>query len=79
MVLKVSFTVHDPTACFSPRLRDADFPVQFLPRVVSAPFLAGTLHTSWHHVPQGTPVGVAMGDLQCSILSTNPSPSDASK
>lgn len=61
------------------RLKDTDFPVQFLPAVVAAPSPAGSLKVSWQGIPPGTPVCVGMGDLQCSILATNPSPSDASE
>lgn len=63
-----------PSTC---RFKGTGFPLQLLPEVVAAPALAGPLGASWHCVPQGTPVGVAMGDLQCSFIATDPSPSDA--
>lgn len=48
-----------------------------LPRVVHAPCLAGHLAQSWEEIPSGTPVGVAMGDLQCSVYSVEPKPGEA--
>ena len=63
---------------YARRLKTADFPVHLLPKVVEVPSLAGTLQMDWHNIPQETLVGIAMGDLQCSILATNPSISDAS-
>lgn len=59
------------------RLSASGFPVRLLPEVVAAPSLAGSLQVSWHGVPCSTPVCVAMGDLQCSFLATNPLPDDA--
>ena len=44
---------------------------------MSAPSVAGGLGAAWHGIPRGTPVGVAMGDLQCSILAAQPSHTDA--
>ena len=59
-------------------LMKSDFPVHLLPEVVDAPYLAGSLQKAWHGIPCGTAVGVAMGDLQCSIRATKPSYADAS-
>ena len=58
-------------------LKSSWFPVHLLPRVVIAPAVAGSLQADWHGIPKGTPVGVAMGDLQCSTLAAQPSHSDA--
>ena len=54
-------------------------PISLLPKVVHAPARAGTLQSDWHGISKGTPVGVAMGDLQCSILAAQPSTCDAGK
>lgn len=59
------------------RLKSCGFPVYLLPRTVPAPCFAGKLAKEWHHVPAGIPVGVAMGDLQCSVCAAMPEPGDA--
>ena len=59
------------------RLKDAKFPVGYLPSIVEPGVVAGHTATVWHHVPKGTPVLAAMGDLQCSTLSVHPGPQDA--
>ena len=51
------------------RLSDTEFPVRLLPSVRDAGSQAGTLQEVWYNINEGTPVGVAMGDLQCSIIS----------
>ena len=51
------------------RLSDTDFPVRLLPSVQDAGSQAGTLQEVWYNINEGTPIGVAMGDLQCSIIS----------
>jgi sedoheptulokinase len=38
-------------------LETANFPVRFLPRVIPAGEIAGTLHQAWLGIPAGTPVG----------------------
>ena len=58
-------------------LKEVDFPIHLLPAVVDAPHLAGSLAADWHGIPQGTPIGVAMGDLQCSIFAAQPTITDA--
>lgn len=58
-------------------LKSIDFPVNLLPKVMKSGEIAGTLSSSWNGIPEGTPVGVAMGDLQCSILSTLENKQDA--
>lgn len=58
-------------------LDDADFPVGVLPKVCENEEVAGDLSDSWFGVPIGTSMGVALGDLQCSVLSTLEQPDDA--
>lgn len=53
------------------------FPISLLPTVVSVPAIAGHLMAQWHNIPQGTVVGVAMGDMQCAVYAAQPSVSDA--
>ncbi|CAB3359912.1 Hypothetical predicted protein [Cloeon dipterum] len=49
-------------------LQEAGFPVHFLPKVIPAGGVAGTLKQAWLGIPAGTPVGAALGDLQCSVF-----------
>ncbi|XP_028161653.1 sedoheptulokinase-like [Ostrinia nubilalis] len=58
-------------------LQSIDFPVGLLPNVVKSGQLAGKLSSSWNGIPEGTPVGAALGDLQCSILATLENQQDA--
>ncbi|XP_075220557.1 sedoheptulokinase-like isoform X2 [Lycorma delicatula] len=58
-------------------LKNAGFPVNLLPSVKESGTLAGHLAESWHGIPAGTPVGIALGDLQCSVLSTLKNVDDA--
>nr|XP_023027508.1 sedoheptulokinase-like [Leptinotarsa decemlineata] len=58
-------------------LESAGFPVHLLSEVKPCGEIAGNLSGSWHSIPQGTPIGVGLGDLQCSVLSTVETPSDA--
>ena len=51
------------------RLSDTEFPLRLLPSVQDTGSQAGTLQEVWYNMNEGTPVGVAMGDLQCSIIS----------
>lgn len=60
-------------------LQGARFPVHLLPTVVQVPCVAGLLKENWHGIREGTPVGVAMGDLQCSVLAARPGLTDAGK
>ncbi|CAH0554764.1 unnamed protein product [Brassicogethes aeneus] len=46
------------------------FPLKFLPSVEPAGACAGYLIENWHSIPAGTPIGVALGDIQCSVLSS---------
>ena len=59
------------------RLSKSDFPVRLLPRVTEAGSSAGVLARCWHGIAAGTPVTVAMGDLQCYMLATLLSETDA--
>ena len=59
------------------RLKDAKFPVDYLPSVMEPGAVAGHTAMVWHHIPKGTPVLASMGDLQCSTLSVRPGPQDA--
>ncbi|XP_074641143.1 sedoheptulokinase-like [Tubulanus polymorphus] len=52
------------------RMKEAGFPVRFLPEVFDSGTIVGSLQTNWYNIPQGTPVGAGLGDLQCSILSS---------
>ncbi|XP_032518710.2 sedoheptulokinase-like [Danaus plexippus] len=58
-------------------LKSIDFPVNLLPKVIRSGEIAGTLSCCWNGIPEGTPVGAAMGDLQCSILATLENGQDA--
>ena len=51
-------------------LRSANFPTHFLPVVVEPGTEVGKLQSSFCGVPVGTPVGVALGDFQCSVLAS---------
>ncbi|XP_072944814.1 sedoheptulokinase-like [Epargyreus clarus] len=58
-------------------LKSIDFPINLLPKVVKSGNIAGQLSSSWNGIPEGTPVGAGLGDLQCSILATLESKQDA--
>lgn len=58
-------------------LKSTDFPVNLLPKIVKSGDFAGKLSVSWNCIPEGTPVGAALGDLQCSILATLENEEDA--
>ncbi|VVC87250.1 unnamed protein product [Leptidea sinapis] len=58
-------------------LKSINFPVTLLPKVVKGGEIAGNLSCSWNGIPEGIPVSAAMGDLQCSILSTLETRNDA--
>ncbi|ODN00013.1 Sedoheptulokinase [Orchesella cincta] len=52
-------------------LEAAGFPIRFLPKIEMGGHYAGRCSaTAWLVVSEGTPVGAAMGDLQCSVSST---------
>ncbi|CAB3230745.1 unnamed protein product [Arctia plantaginis] len=58
-------------------LKDVNFPINLLPSVLKSGQFAGKLSVPWNGIPEGTPVSVAMGDLQCSIRATLESKQDA--
>ncbi|XP_050348157.1 sedoheptulokinase-like [Nymphalis io] len=58
-------------------LNSIDFPINLLPKIIKSGAIAGTLSSSWNGIPEGTPIGVAMGDLQCSIFATLETKQDA--
>lgn len=58
-------------------LQGVDFPVNLLPNVTKSGEIAGTLSDTWYGIPKGTPVGAALGDLQCSFLATLENTTDA--
>lgn len=58
-------------------LQSIHFPVELLPKVAKSGEIAGKLNMSWNGIPAGTPVGVALGDLQCSIIATLEDSQDA--
>ena len=51
-------------------MKKSDFPLDMLPEVLASSEDAGLLSHSWFDIPSGTPIGVALGDLQCSVRST---------
>ncbi len=60
-------------------LRRQGFPLRLLPSLAEIGESAGTLAQELHGVKRGTPVAVAMGDMQCAIRATLPStPSSSS-
>jgi len=59
------------------RLSKTDFPVRLLPPVTEAGTRAGVTVRRWHGIAAGTPVTVAMGDLQCYMLASRVSDTDA--
>ncbi|XP_040279278.1 sedoheptulokinase isoform X2 [Bufo bufo] len=58
-------------------LREFGFPVHLLPNVLDAGCLAGKTSYEWCGIPQGTEVGVALGDFQCSVYSSLTESTDA--
>lgn len=58
-------------------LKSTGFPVNLLPKILRSGEFAGKLNSSWNGIPIGTPVGVALGDLQCSIIATLENTHDA--
>ncbi|XP_055983413.1 sedoheptulokinase [Sorex fumeus] len=50
-------------------LRASGFPVHLLPDISEPGSVAGRTSSTWFEIPQGTPVGVALGDLQASVYS----------
>ncbi|XP_043573943.1 sedoheptulokinase [Chiloscyllium plagiosum] len=58
-------------------LRDSGFPTYLLPVVVESGAIAGKTVHEWYGVPEGTEVGVALGDFQCSVYSCMMETTDA--
>ncbi|KAG8450397.1 hypothetical protein GDO86_002886 [Hymenochirus boettgeri] len=58
-------------------LAKSGFPVFLLPDVENAGFIAGKTSCEWCGIPQGTQVGVALGDFQCSVYSSATESTDA--
>ncbi|KAL2095053.1 hypothetical protein ACEWY4_009772 [Coilia grayii] len=58
-------------------LREAGFPVHLLPEPVESGNCAGHTCSEWHGVPANTPVGIALGDFQCSVYSSMTNWTDA--
>ncbi|XP_037322690.2 sedoheptulokinase [Pungitius pungitius] len=58
-------------------LKGAGFPLHLLPQCVPSGGMAGQTCSEWHGVPAGTPVGAALGDLQCSVYSCMSAGTDA--
>ncbi|XP_060060147.1 sedoheptulokinase isoform X3 [Erinaceus europaeus] len=50
-------------------LRASGFPIHLLPDIREPGSVAGRTSLSWFEIPKGTPVGVALGDLQSSVYS----------
>uniref|UniRef100_A0A8C5M040 Sedoheptulokinase n=1 Tax=Leptobrachium leishanense TaxID=445787 RepID=A0A8C5M040_9ANUR len=58
-------------------LQASGFPVSLLPAVADSGCVAGKLSYDWCGIPQGTEVGVALGDFQCSVYSSMTESTDA--
>ncbi|OCT91148.1 hypothetical protein XELAEV_18014204mg [Xenopus laevis] len=58
-------------------LHGAGFPVFLLPDVVNAGCVVGKASYEWCGIHQGTEVGVALGDFQCSVYSSATESTDA--
>ncbi|KAM5179773.1 sedoheptulokinase isoform 1-T1 [Mantella aurantiaca] len=58
-------------------LQGQGFPVSLLPPVVDAGCIAGKSSYDWCGIPQGTEVGVSLGDFQCSVFSSTTESTDA--
>ncbi|XP_075710504.1 sedoheptulokinase [Rhinoderma darwinii] len=58
-------------------LQEWGFPIRLLPNVVDAGCIAGKTSYEWCGIPQGTEVGVALGDFQCSVYSSLTNSTDA--
>ncbi|XP_069617186.1 sedoheptulokinase [Ranitomeya imitator] len=58
-------------------LEACGFPLRLLPTVVDAGSIAGKTSYEWCGISQGTEVGVALGDFQCSVYSSLKESTDA--
>lgn len=61
------------------RLKASDFPVHLLSDIAEPGSVAGRTSHVWCEIPKGTPVGVALGDLQASVYSCMAQRTDAGK
>ena len=59
------------------RLETGSFPVHFLPEVKEPGATAGKAQQKTWGIPAGVAVGVALGDLQCSVLEAQSCHTDA--
>ncbi|XP_011306342.1 sedoheptulokinase isoform X2 [Fopius arisanus] len=56
----------------------SNFPIDLLPKRILRPGeIAGHLMHTWFGIPEGVPVGVALGDLQCSVFALLKGPDEA--
>ncbi|XP_012634765.2 sedoheptulokinase [Microcebus murinus] len=58
-------------------LKGSGFPIHLLPDIAEPGSVAGRTSHTWLEIPKGTPVGVAMGDLQASVYSCMAQRTDA--
>ncbi|XP_072302700.1 sedoheptulokinase [Eucyclogobius newberryi] len=58
-------------------LEAAGFPIHLLPQCIPSGMLVGRTCMDWHGIGAGTPVGAALGDLQCSVYSCMRTSTDA--
>ncbi|KAM6174387.1 sedoheptulokinase [Erethizon dorsatum] len=58
-------------------LKSSGFPVHLLPDIAQPGSAAGRTSHIWFEIPKGTPVGVALGDLQASVYSCMGQKTDA--
>ncbi|XP_065388686.1 sedoheptulokinase isoform X2 [Macaca fascicularis] len=58
-------------------LRSSGFPVHLLPDIAEPGSVAGRTSHVWFEIPEGTEVGVALGDLQASVYSCMAQRTDA--
>jgi len=60
-------------------LQSQGFPVHLLPDIQIPGQFAGNLKNDCCGLPQGTTVGIALGDLQCSVLASMDVKNEAGK
>ncbi|XP_036743284.2 sedoheptulokinase [Manis pentadactyla] len=58
-------------------LRTSGFPIHLLPDITKPGSVAGRTSHAWFNIPEGTQVGVALGDLQASVYSCMAQRTDA--
>ena len=73
-LLTINYSIYFPSLN---SLKSANFPTLLLPVVADPSTVAGKLQKPFFGIPVGTPVGVALGDFQCSVLSSTSQPCDA--